>query len=146
MINHCVNKEQINLFIIECIKIIIKKKKTLNKKIKIIFKDHKIGPVIFSKNKGDDFFKIHLLKCKYGYDFFNQDNINTSHTEECCVCFEQTHSVIKCGHRVCDECVQNIMKHIKKVQCPLCRENHENNNGLIINYPLHLATLLFSQV
>ena len=138
MITRIVDTKYINDFIIKCLKSIIKRKKKYNK----TFRDPILGLVTFIKNNNDTHINIHLVNCRYGYDFFNQDNLNTKNTNECCVCFEETHNIIQCGHILCPECISNIMKYSKKMICPLCRKNHENINGLIIKYPLHLVTLL----
>ena len=146
MITHTTTPQYINDFIIVCLQSIYKKKQTFNIKINRSFYDPKLGTLRFrKKNKKDKYINIHLVNCCYGYDFFNNDILNTKNTEECCVCFEETHNTIQCGHRLCTECVGNIMRHNKEMICPLCRKKHENTNGLIIKYPLHLTTLLFSQ-
>ena len=158
MIQQLADINYINNFIIECLEKIDKKRTTFlfifkkknkpkyKKEINTVYKDSKLGNVIFTKKKDDEFINIHFVNCRYGYDFFNKKNLNTKTTDECCVCLEQTHSVIECGHKVCDDCIINIMTHSKTITCPMCRYNHEKKNGLIIKYPAHLRTLLFSQL
>ena len=122
-------------------------KNEINEKVFNYSKKHqKFGIVQFRKNKNDSHIKIHFIGCRYGFDFYNNDQSTetTETTDECCVCYEKTQEVIHCGHKICGSCVTEIMNHSKTINCPMCRKNHEINEGLKINYPMHLVTLLFN--
>lgn len=105
------------------------------------------GKVKFIKEPKDDFVRIHLSACRYGYDFFNEPGMSAragEDREECAVCYEETDRTIRCGHRICENCVTKIMNHNKKLDCPLCRRSQEDDGGLHIRYPGHLMWLLFA--
>ena len=105
------------------------------------------GTVKFIKEPKDDFVRIHLSACRYGYDFFNEPGMSARAGEdrdECAVCYEETDRTIRCGHRICENCVTKIMNHNKKLDCPLCRRSQEDDGGLHIRYPAHLMWLLFA--
>lgn len=143
MISKIATPEYINDFIIEIIEHLVNKKTQLSK-LNHYVRDKLLGYVTFTKNKNDEFIQVHLKDCKYGYDFYNQLLLKNT-TDECCVCYENTTHIISCGHTICDSCVTNIMQYSKTLNCPLCRQNQETKNGLIIKYPIHLVTLLFNQ-
>lgn len=143
MISKTASPDYINQYIINTLETIIKKKRgtTLNT-INRRFHDYLLGEVTFKKHAGNDYINVNLKNCRYGYDFYNRD---LQHTEdECCVCYENTNQSIECGHIICDDCIKKIMDHSKTLKCPMCRKNHETNNGLQIKYPMHLVTLLFN--
>lgn len=158
MIRRTITLNEINDFIIAELEYIFVNKQTFkkslnknrktekNEKNEKVFnylkKDKKFGTVQFCKNKNDSHIKIHFIGCRYGYDFYNND-LSVKTSDECCVCYEKTQDVIQCGHKICGSCVTEIMKHSKSMNCPMCRKNHESNEGLKINYPMHLVTLLF---
>lgn len=144
MISKTASPDYINQYIINTLEIIIKKKSvtrlnTINRR----FYDYLLGEVIFKKDSDTDYINITLKNCKFGYDFYNKEN-NIDKEAECCVCYENTTQSIECGHIICDDCMQKIMEYSKTLACPMCRKNHETNNGLQIKYPMHLVTLLFN--
>ena len=132
----------INQFIINTLEIIIKKKMDIHS-LDTYRKDNILGFVEFKKEKNNDYIDITLRNCNYGYDFYNKE-ICKEKEDECCVCFINTQKAIACGHIICDDCISEIMKHSKTLNCPLCRQNQEIKGGLKIKYPLHLVTLLFN--
>ena len=145
MIARTILLEEINKFIINQLEGIYDSNKNITQKdavFKYSKKDQKFGTVHFCKKESDSYIEIKFYSCRYGYDFYNNDP-STKITDECCVCYEKTQDVIHCGHKICGSCVTEIMKHSKTLNCPMCRKNHESNNGLIIKYPMHLVTLLF---
>jgi hypothetical protein len=52
------------------------------------------------------------------------DNIKTTCTEECCVCYNRTKTKTDCKHSLCYRCWSKMYDDSEEgeVQCPLCRE------------------------
>lgn len=145
MISRTSSPEYINEFIINSLEKYISNTKSRKKlgKIYFVVKDRILGNVVFKKEKDNDYIYICFTNCRYGYDFYNHDII-LKNKNECCVCYDDTAHTIQCGHIICETCVKKIMEHSKTLKCPLCRKNNESYNGLEINYPMHLVTLLFN--
>ena len=153
MISKTIDIEDINKYIIEQLSLVFNKSNTKEELItkKMNAFEHvawsKIyGTVCFKKQESDMFVNIDFKSCRFGYDFYNQSgpsNCKETDLDECCVCYENTDNKIMCGHRICVGCVNDIMRHSKTMDCPLCRRKHETNTGLQIKYPAHLILLLF---
>ena len=50
--------------------------------------------------------------------------------DECCVCYDKTLMLPKCGHATCITCIDMLTKQNKgrsPVMCPLCRKDVEIN-------------------
>ena len=161
MISRTIDIVDINQYIIEQLSLIFDKSKSKSKsksKTKEKVNPKKMnefehttwsriyGTVVFKKKESDLFVNIYFKSCRFGYDFYNQSgpsNCKETDLDECCVCYENTDNKIMCGHRICVHCVNDIMKHSKTMDCPLCRKKHETDEGLKIKYPAHLMLLLF---
>ena len=162
MISKTIDITDINDYIIEQLSILFKKSESESKsksnpksqketkanmdKFEHITWCKLFGTVSFKKQLGDAFINIYFRDCRFGYDFYNQNGPSDCaeiDVDECCVCYENTDNKIMCGHRLCVGCVNDIMKHSKTMDCPLCRKKHETSEGLEIKYPAHLMWLLF---
>ena len=66
--------------------------------------------------------KIQVLTHGLGYDTYHKIQLKTDEKrkkeieEECAVCFEPTEGVMKCGHKICEDCFEEL----KKKECPVC--------------------------
>ena len=142
MISKIATPEYINEFIINILEKLVNKKTQISK-LNHYVRDELLGYVTFTTNENDEFIQVHLKDCKFGYDFYNKDYTRDKE-DECCVCYDHTTHTIFCGHNICESCITNIMQYSKTLACPMCRKNHETNNGLQIKYPMHLVNLLFN--
>lgn len=50
---------------------------------------------------------------------------------KCCVCYNNTNTILRCNHFICEFCIDKLIDSTLKKNCPLCREfliKDENNN------------------
>lgn len=58
--------------------------------------------------------------------------ITNNNNEECCICYENSKEKTLCNHIVCKKCIIKSLKEDKYFTCPMCRENYELKNYVVI--------------
>jgi len=53
------------------------------------------------------------------YELFKGDQFTRFH-QDCCVCYDATCEILRCGHYLCLACESSM----KELKCPLCREDY----------------------
>ena len=62
----------------------------------------------------------------------------------CCVCYESCDNTLKCGHYLCNTCMNNWLQ--KNNSCPMCRNENHYQTGYYFTLPLRIIKLsLYNQ-
>ena len=76
-----------------------------------------IGVVeVFKKN--DTHISIYFKNCIYNRKLLLKQ---VEVENECVVCYENTNTRTSCNHPLCEDCVNDMIKHTQKYNCPYCR-------------------------